>query len=303
MYMRRCLQLARLGWQDAPPNPMVGAVLVCNGRIIGEGYHRRCGEAHAEVNAINSVRQQKLISHSTIYVSLEPCAHYGKTPPCAQLIIDRKIQRVVVGCRDPFARVDGRGIAMLREAGINVTVGILEQECLWLNRHFITFHTLGRPYITLKWAQSKDGFIDRKRQSPDEPPVIFSTPTTRALVHRLRARNEAIAVGSRTWELDHPSLTVRYWHGRNPLRCIINHDNPPESLVKELAKKGIQTLMVEGGSQTLQSFINAGLWDEARVETAPFILGDGEKAPKIEGKEGEKLLIDGNSVHFIYKNS
>ena len=318
MYMRRCLQLARLGWQGAPPNPMVGAVLVCDGRIIGEGYHRRCGEAHAEVNAINSVRQPELISHSTIYVSLEPCAHYGKTPPCAQLIIDRKIPRVVVGCQDPFARVDGRGITMLRDAGIDVTVGVLEEECLWLNRRFITFHTMGRPYITLKWAQSKDGFIDSERNNSTIPPVTFSTSTTQALVHQLRAENESIVVGHRTWELDKPSLTVRHWHGRNPLRFVIGHTikgetrginsdvkwvKSPEALVKELAESGVQTLLVEGGAQTLQSFIDAGLWDEARIETAIFNLNEGVKAPRIEGREGEKLLIDGNSIRFIYKIS
>lgn len=320
MYMRRCLQLAQCGREGAAPNPMVGAVIVHKGKIIGEGYHRRCGEAHAEVNAIASVARPELLSESTIYVSLEPCAHYGKTPPCAQLIIDKHIPHVVVGCRDPFAQVDGRGIAMLEKAGVEVRVGILEKECLWLNRRFITFHTLHRPYITLKWAQSQDGYIDHTRQSDQEPPVHFSTSATQAMVHKLRAENEAILVGRRTWELDHPSLTVRHWHGRNPRPIVLSHrgvviggnsiaingETDKERLnllMAELHKMGIQTLLVEGGSQTLQSFINANLWDEARIETSPIRLGDGVKAPLIDGKITEKLLIDGNSIAHIYKNS
>lgn len=320
MYMRRCLQLAQCGREGVAPNPMVGAVIVHKGKIIGEGYHRRCGEAHAEVNAIASVARPELLSESTIYVSLEPCAHYGKTPPCAQLIIDKHIPHVVVGCRDPFAQVDGRGIAMLEKAGVEVRVGILEKECLWFNRRFITFHTLHRPYITLKWAQSQDGYIDRTRQSDQEPPVHFSTSATQAMVHKLRAENEAILVGRRTWELDHPSLTVRHWHGRNPHPIVLSHrgvviggnsiaingetdEERLNLLMAELHKMGIQTLLVEGGSQTLQSFINANLWDEARIETSPIRLGDGVKAPLIDGKITEKLLIDGNSIVHIYKNS
>ncbi|MBQ8968388.1 MAG: bifunctional diaminohydroxyphosphoribosylaminopyrimidine deaminase/5-amino-6-(5-phosphoribosylamino)uracil reductase RibD [Bacteroidaceae bacterium] len=324
MYMRRCLQLARCGRPGAAPNPMVGAVVVCDGRIIGEGYHRQCGGPHAEVNAIASVSEgdQPLLRQSTLYVSLEPCAHYGKTPPCAQLIIDRGIPRVVVGCRDPFARVDGRGIAMLREAGVEVRVGVLEQECLWLNRRFITFHTQHRPYITLKWAQSEDGYIDRLRECADVPPVHFSTPLTQALVHKLRARNEAILVGRRTWELDRPSLTVRLWNGRNPMRVVLGggkwtidgadgrsetatqpSDGLIRALMAELYERGVQTLLVEGGAHTLQGFIDAGVWDEARVETAPLILGEGVRAPEIGGKCVKKLLIDGHSITHIYKNS
>ena len=312
-YMRRCLQLARLGWQGAPPNPMVGAVVVCDGRIIGEGYHRKCGGPHAEVNAIGNVRQPELLCRSTIYVSLDPCAHYGKTPPCAKLIIDSRIPRVVVGCRDPFAKVDGRGIGMLQEAGIEVKVGVLEQECLWLNRRFITFHTKHRPYITLKWAQSNDGFIDRARKSANEPAEVFSTNTTRTLVHKLRAENEAILVGRRTWELDRPSLTTRHWHGQDPMRIVLSSKGStiegnlaakglPE-LMDELYRRGIQSLLVEGGRETLQSFIDTDLWDEARIETAGFNIENGIKAPQIKGCEGEKLLIDGNSIQYIYKIS
>ena len=324
-YMRRCLQLARRGRLGAAPNPMVGAVAVCEGRIIGEGFHQRCGEAHAEVNAIRSVREEDrpLLRRSTLYVSLEPCAHYGKTPPCAQLIIDTGIPHVVVGCRDPFARVDGRGITMLREAGVEVREGVLEEECRQLNRRFITFHTQHRPYITLKWAQSEDGFIDRRRESPEEPPVHFSTPTTQALVHQLRAGHEAILVGRRTWELDRPSLTVRHWHGRSPLPVVLSsspvgnetngtttppHTPPlvygdPKAAAAGLWEKGVQSLLVEGGAQTLQSFINAGLWDEIRVETAPLHLETGIQAPHPPAAVSETFRIDGNRIDVYRKTS
>ena len=324
-YMRRCLQLARCGRLGAAPNPMVGAVIVHDGRIIGEGYHRRCGEGHAEVNAIASVAEKDrgLLKQSTIYVSLEPCAHYGKTPPCAQLIIDTGIPCVVVGCRDPFARVDGRGISLLREAGILVREGVLEQECLHLNRRFITFHTLHRPFVTLKWAQSEDGFIDCDRTSCAELPVCFSTPATRALVHQLRAEHDAILVGRRTMELDCPSLTVRYWNGKNPLPIVIGkggfkigddfsacHTVLPHSLsetsllstlLEELWKRGIQSLLVEGGAQTLQGFIDEGLWDEARIETAPMQLNGGVAAPHIDGTMVKKAEFDGNCIVFLQK--
>ncbi|MBQ7571833.1 MAG: bifunctional diaminohydroxyphosphoribosylaminopyrimidine deaminase/5-amino-6-(5-phosphoribosylamino)uracil reductase RibD [Bacteroidaceae bacterium] len=310
-YMRRCLQLARCGRQGAAPNPMVGAVVVCDGRIIGEGYHQRCGGPHAEVNAIRSVKEPELLRRSTIYVSLEPCAHYGKTPPCAKLIIEMGIPTVVVGCRDPFPKVDGRGIDLLREAGIEVRVGILEKECLWLNRRFITFHTLHRPYITLKWAQSRDGLLDRRRESAEEPPARLSSPVTQTLVHRLRALNKAILVGRRTWELDRPGLNVRLWTGEDPQRIVLSSSpvccdsvaTDITSLLTLLYEQGVQTLLVEGGAQTLQSFIDQGLWDEARIETSPQALGDGIPAPHITGKKGEKLLIGGHIIAYIYKNS
>ena len=317
-YMRRCLQLAKCGEEGAAPNPMVGAVVVYDGRIIGEGYHQHCGGPHAEVNAIRSVRNPELLSRSTIYVSLEPCAHYGKTPPCAQLLIDKGIRRVVVGCRDPFPKVDGRGIDMLRKAGIEVREGVLEEECLWLNRRFITFHTLRRPYITLKWAQSCDGFLDRLRSSDKEPAARLSSPTTQTLVHRLRSLNDAILVGRRTWELDHPLLDVRHWTGRNPQPIVLSSNCSVCSdaiatyatvatnltdLLARLYAEGVQRLLVEGGRQTLQTFIDEGLWDEARIETAPTTLGSGVTAPQISGRKGEKLLIDGRQIAHIYKNS
>ena len=219
-YMRRCIQLARNGICHAAPNPMVGAVIVRDGKIIGEGYHVRCGEGHAEVNAIASVKDESLLKDATIYVSLEPCSHYGKTPPCADLIIRKGIPRVVVGCVDPFSLVAGRGIQKLRDAGIEVTVGVLEKECRELIRAFVTFNLKKRPYITLKWAQSADGFLDIRRE--DGNAVRLSTPLSTLAVHKMRAEQKAILVGRRTALLDNPSLTVREWYGQNPLRLVID---------------------------------------------------------------------------------
>ena len=292
-WMRRCLDLARCGRYGAPPNPMVGAVIVCNGRIIGEGYHRRCGEAHAEVNAVNSVRpaDRPLLRHSTIYVSLEPCAHFGRTPPCAELIARLGIPHVVVGCVDPFARVQGRGIAMLREAGCDVTVGVLDAECRELNRRFFVFHTHHRPYITLKWAQSSDGFIDRQRSGG--MPARLSSPRSLMEVHRLRAQHGAILVGHTTLRLDHPRLDVRCWPGASPRRLVLGHVSPDElpggfeafadrsELLDTLYRDGVQSLLVEGGAQTLASFLADGVWDEARVEVTGTALGDGVAAPVV----------------------
>lgn len=290
-WMRRCLDLARCGRYGAPPNPMVGAVIVYGGRILGEGYHARCGEAHAEVAAVRAVREadKALLPASTLYVSLEPCAHYGRTPPCAELIARLGIGRVVVGCVDPFARVRGRGIAMLREAGCDVTVGVLEAECRELNRRFITCQTHRRPYVMLKWAQSADGFLDRRRTGGQ--PVALSTPRTLMAVHRLRAQSGAILVGHATLRLDRPRLDVRHWAGPAPLRLVLGRVEPDElpegfeafadrdAMLSELYRRGVQTLLVEGGARTLQSFIADGLWDEARVELASQLLGDGVAAP------------------------
>ena len=301
-YMRRCIQIARNGCQDAAPNPMVGAVIVCDGKIIGEGYHARCGEAHAEVNAIRSVRQPELLSRSTLFVSLEPCAHYGKTPPCADLIVQKRIPRVVIGCQDPFAKVDGLGIKKLRDAGCEVTVGILEQECRQLIRRFITFHTQQRPYVTLKWAESSDGFIDAEREGGS--PVKLSSDLSMMLVHKRRAEHSAILVGTRTALKDNPTLTVRQWYGRNPVRVVIDRHNAlPDDLhlfddqaptvvwrdgslpqlLHNLYERGLQSLLVEGGSRLLQSFIDEGLWDEAFVELSPAVLQRGVPAPTMPG--------------------
>ena len=227
-YMARCLQLAMNGRFGAAPNPMVGAVIVHDGRIIGEGYHRQCGGPHAEVNAVRSVKDERLLRESTMYVSLEPCAHYGKTPPCADMIVEKGIPRVVIGCRDSFDQVDGKGIQKLREAGVEVIVGVLEKECLELNKAFFTYHGKQRPYITLKWAQSADGYIDLARNGAENEDkgeaVRFSTDETAIRVHRLRALSDAILVGRRTAMLDNPSLTTRMWPGANPLRLVIDRN-------------------------------------------------------------------------------
>ena len=261
-YMHRCLQLAQNGQQNAKPNPMVGAVIVAQGRIIGEGYHVRCGQGHAEVNAFASVsvEDEKLLGEATMYVSLEPCSHHGKTPPCADLIIKKGVKRVVVGCVDEFAEVQGRGIRKLRDAGIEVTVGVLEDECKALNRRFFTFHRLQRPYIILKWAQTANGFMDDHGQA-----LAISSPFTQMLSHKLRAEEDAILVGRVTEEREHPQLTVRQWVGPNPKRLVIDHQHPLN--LESLHAHNIQSLIVEGGRKTLDAFLAQGLWDEIRVET------------------------------------
>ena len=280
-YMRRCLQLAANGIQGARPNPMVGAVISLppapskgrgSWRIIGEGYHVRCGQGHAEVNAFASVKPEDelLLKDATIYVSLEPCSHYGKTPPCADLIIKKGVRRVVVGTIDPFAEVQGRGIKKLQDAGIEVTVGVLEKECQWLNRRFFTYHSKHRPYIILKWAQTANGFIDDHGKA-----LQISNEQTQMLSHQLRAEEDAILVGHTTDVREHPQLTVRHWHGPNPKRVVLTHQRPLSQLIEDLYQQGIQSLIVEGGRQTHESFLAAGLWDEIRVETGTVIVSDG----------------------------
>ena len=277
-YMRRCIQLALNGRQNAKPNPMVGAVIVsADGRIIGEGYHVRCGEGHAEVNAFASVSQkdEALLKEATMYVSLEPCSHYGKTPPCADLIIRKGVRRVVVGCIDEFAEVQGRGIKKLQDAGIEVQVGVLEEECKALNRRFFTFHREKRPYIILKWAQTANGFIDDQYK-----PVQISNDFTKMLSHKLRAEEDAILVGRVTNERDHPQLTVRDWRGQDPKRLVIDHAHPLN--LESLHAHNIQSLIVEGGAETLRSFLMQNLWDEIRVETnTTMTVSGGTRAPQI----------------------
>lgn len=281
IYMQRCLQLARNGLQNAKPNPMVGAVIVSeDNRIIGEGYHARCGEGHAEVNAFASVRpeDEHLLGGATIYVSLEPCSHYGKTPPCADLIISKGVKRVVCGCIDPFAKVQGRGIRKIREAGIEVTVGVLEEECKAINKRFFTFNTLRRPYILLKWCQSINGFIDNCFQ-----PTMLSTPLTQMLSHKLRAEEDAILVGHTTDKRDHPQLNIRHWSGKNPKRLVLSHETSIDEILSKLYEAHCLSLIVEGGAKTHQSFLERGLWDELRVETAPLVFADGTRAPHLPG--------------------
>ena len=289
LYMQRCLQLARHGWRTAPPNPMVGALIVADGRIIGEGFHVRCGEGHAEVNAFAAVQpaDEPLLTQATLYVSLEPCSHFGKTPPCADLIIRKGIRRCVVGCIDPFDKVKGRGIDKLRQAGIDVEVGVLENECRALNKHFFTFHQQHRPFVTLKWAQTADGFIGRKDQTPDNP-LTISNPLTRMLCHKRRAEHQAIMVGSHTMQTDAPRLNVRLWSGDNPIPLVLTRANGPlPDQLRRLWTQGVQTLLVEGGRETLQSFIDEGLWDEAYVETGtrPLDGSDGVPAPRLHGAQ------------------
>lgn len=337
-FMRRCLQLAELGAGTTAPNPMVGAVIVCDGKIIGEGYHHKCGEAHAEVNAIASVKKPELLERSTIYVSLEPCSHFGKTPPCADLIISKKIPNVVVGMVDPFGKVNGNGINKLLNAGCNVKVGVLEDECRKLNRAFITFHEKRRPYIILKWAESNDGFIDTKRTADNNKPVWLTNDACRALVHRWRAESGAIMVGYNTALLDNPQLNVRAWAGPNPLRIVTDrnlqlpdslalfdhsqptwrlnslNDNATENLLnvklpwdsnmlptlmQKLYESNINQLIVEGGSRLLQSFIDCGLWDEARIFKGNMELKDGVKSPTLSGHITGNRDIDGTRLTII----
>ena len=336
-YMRRAIQLAKNGIENASPNPMVGAVIVCNGKIIGEGYHRRCGEGHAEVNAVASVKDKNLLQQSTIYVTLEPCSHYGKTPPCAQLIIDNKIPNVVIGSLDPFEKVSGRGVKMLQDAGINVITGVLESDCKALNPRFIKAHSLKRPFITLKWAQSLDGFIDINRNITETPAKI-STDITSMLVHKIRSHHDAIMVGSETIIRDNPRLNNRLWSGRNPIIVVADRrmripadaqifsyspiylspqkreDLPcdtkwikiPENAtisnyLELLYNSGITSLLVEGGSNLLQAFINSGLWDIARIETSPIKFhekGD-KKAPQIHCNTHSESIIDNNKITYL----
>ena len=334
-FMARCLELAACGRGNTSPNPMVGAVVVRDGKIIGEGYHRKCGEGHAEVNAIAAVKDPSLLRDATLYVSLEPCSHYGKTPPCSKLIIDKGIPRVVVACGDPFPEVSGRGIRMLREAGVEVVTGVMEREAMALNRAFMTVQRLGRPFVLLKWAQSADGYLDAPHTDASVPPVVFSDAAHARMVHKLRSEFAAILVGTRTALLDDPSLTVRRWAGPSPVRVVIDracrlprglhlfdHSVPTlvftekkmaaeenlefipldfsapsilPALLAELAARKLDSLLVEGGATLLNSFLAESLWDEARVEISPLRLGDGVKAPILEGKtlsriSGERIF-------------
>lgn len=297
LMMRRAIQLARNGRLDTSPNPMVGCVIAVGDRIIGEGYHRRCGEGHAEVNAVASVKDRSQLHEATAYVTLEPCSHYGKTPPCAKLLIDSGLKRVVIGSGDPNAKVNGRGIAMLRDAGIEVISGVLEDECRAINPHFMTSFSADRPYVMLKWAQSRDGYMDVRRDA-DASPFVFSTPLNRAIVHRLRATHDAIMVGSRTAELDRPSLTVRDWAGRNPRRLVADAREEIPDMLRRLRSEGVTSLLIEGGPTLLRSFIDSGMWDEARIEVSPQQLGSmgAAKAPIIPALPTSETIIDSHRI-------
>lgn len=298
--MQRALQLARRGYGFASPNPMVGAVITdASGRIIGEGWHRRWGGPHAEVNAVASVTDKTLLRQSTIYVTLEPCSHYGKTPPCAKLLIDSGFRRVVIGCTDPFPQVSGRGVAMLREAGIEVEVGVLRKECEALNVKFMYAHRHARPYVLLKWAQSADGFV----AGAEGEPLQLSNPVSRVFMHRLRAGYDAIMVGTGTILTDNPQLTCRLWpsrrlrpvvldaHGHvaadrdllaNPDAIVLRRDLKLPELLSLLYKEySVTSLMVEGGPRLLQSFLDQGLAQAIRIEVSPLMVGEGVAAPRL----------------------
>jgi len=329
-YIRRCIELAQNGLGTTYPNPLVGSVIVYEDKIIGEGWHKKSGEPHAEVNAVNSVKDKSLLKKATIYVSLEPCSHFGKTPPCCDLIIQNKIPNVVVGTIDPNIKVAGNGIKKLMEAGIHVTVGILEEECNELNKRFFTFHEKKRPYIILKWAESQDGFI-APMEKLEKKPVWITNQYSRQLVHKWRTEEQAILVGTQTAIDDNPKLNARDWSGNNPIRLVIDQNNRipkgshvfdnqattilfsksrdtvknentifeiidfekdiAEQIVQILYQHQIQSVIIEGGRQTLQTFIDANLWDEARVFVGNIKLKEGTKAPTLAKNQFKKQSI------------
>ena len=314
-YIARCIEIARRGEYYVAPNPMVGAVLVgADGTILAEGWHEKYGEAHAEVNCFKHFEQSITnLKDCTLFVSLEPCSHYGKTPPCAKLIIEKGVGRVVVGMLDPNPLVAGKGVQLLRDAGIEVVVGVMEKECRELNKRFLCLHEKHRPYVILKWAQTADGFIDRKREVGYGLPVTehlngalaISTPQTKKIVHRMRAENMAIMVGTNTVLLDNPRLLNTHWQGRNPIRVTVDRHNriPADArifsdgietivyrdrtdwpyILENLAKRNIHSILVEGGTTLLNHILETGIWDEIHVEVAQELtIGDGVAAPKID---------------------
>lgn len=314
-YMRRCLQLAELGLGSTSPNPMVGAVIARDGRIIGEGYHHRCGEAHAEVNAINSVNDKELLKSSTLYVNLEPCSHFGKTPPCADAIIRYGIPKVVIGSIDYHDKVNGAGVRKLREAGVEVVENICREECEELNRRFFTFHRKHRPYIILKWAQTRDGYMDIDRRNGNVNSYWITNYALKVLAHKWRGEEDAILVGWRTMQNDRPQLTTREYPGKNPQRfvmqrgdevdaplsCTAVHDNAEEA-VRELYERNIQSVIIEGGKNTLEKFLMAGLWDEARILVGNQQWGGGLPAPKLLGIPDKTVNIDDNQLMYVRRH-
>lgn len=336
-YMLRALQLAKLGGVATKSNPLVGAVIVLNNQIIGEGYHQKYGEAHAEVNAVNAVKDKSLLKDATIYVTLEPCSHFGKTPPCADLLIRSEFKRVVIAQIDPFSEVSGRGVEKLRNAGIQVDCGILEKEARELNKRFITFHTKKRPYITLKWAQTSDGFIDRDRSISQRNGINWiSQPETQVVTHQIRSTEQAILVGWRTIQNDNPSLTTRAFKGANPLRIVIDpqlqapkeatvftdglntivlnlledkevqsvtyvkmNNLGPESVLKFLFENNLHSVLIEGGATTISHFIEAGLWDEALVITGKTTFNSGLKAPILSKTPIKTVQFGKDSLNYF----
>mgnify|MGYP003575927771 FL=1 len=331
-YIKRCIELAQNGLGTTYPNPMVGSVIVYDDQIIGEGWHKKAGEPHAEVNAVKSVKDKSLLKKATIYVSLEPCSHFGKTPPCCDLIIANEIPNVVVGTVDPNEKVAGKGILKLIEAGANVTVGVLEDECNEMNKRFFTFHQKKRPYIILKWAESQDGFLaPEKANNQDRKPIWITNTYSRQLVHKWRTEEQAILVGTQTVIDDNPKLNARDWSGNNPVRVVIDRENKiddnsfifddtvktiifsnenkkistantqfevidfSKNIIPEildvLYKNQIQSIIIEGGRRTLQSFIDENIWDEARIFAGKPSFGNGTQAPIISRKNNTKTTI------------
>ena len=340
-YLKRCIELAKQGLGNTYPNPLVGSVIVYNGNIIGEGYHKKCGEAHAEVNAVNSVKDKSLLCKSTLYVNLEPCSHIGRTPACSTMIIANKIPKVVIGSIDSFSKVSGKGVEMLKQAGIDAKVGILEKECRNLNKRFFTFHEKKRPYIILKWAQTKDGFIDIIRTNKNQTGEWITNELSRALVHKWRSEESSIMVGTDTANMDNPRLDVREWTGKNPLRISIDRklrltkklnildDTIPTiiyngvknsksvntefikidfdkniipEILKDLHSRDIQSVIIEGGEKLLNSFIKENLWDEARIFVGNKYFKNGIKAPLIKLENPEKQMIDDSELIISYNN-
>lgn len=332
--MKRALELAELGRGYVSPNPMVGCVIEHQGKIIGEGYHQKYGEAHAEVNAIRAVKDHSLLSESTAYVTLEPCAHHGKTPPCADLLIEHNLKRVVIASRDPFEQVDGKGIEKLEKVGVQLSIGILEGEAIKLNERFFTSIQKQRPYVILKWAQTSDGFVARENYDSK----WISSPQSRQLVHKWRTEEDAILVGKNTAIYDNPSLTAREWAGRNPIRVLLDSNlevkkdsnlfnsdaktlvlnalkeekiknvewiktemNNPWSVLRKLHEHRIQSVIIEGGSEVLNSFINENCWDEARVFVSESTFEKGISAPVIDQSVAEEEIIFNDRL-ITYRN-
>lgn len=341
-HIQRCIELAKNGLGTTSPNPMVGCVVVYDDIIIGEGYTSPYGGNHAEVNAIESVKDKSLLQKSTFYVSLEPCNHYGKTPPCSDLIIKSKIPKVVVGTVDEHSLVAGKGIEHLKKNGCEVIVGVLEDECKEINKRFFTFHVKKRPYIVLKWAETQDGFIDMLREKgAEKKPNWISNTYSRQLTHKWRSEEHAILVGTNTVITDNPKLNVRNWYGKSPIRLILDNSlrisldshvfdgsvktivftsskslftdkkenlivehidysgNVPQQICDVLYEKNIQSVLIEGGSQTLRGFINTDLWDEVRIFIGNKKFSKGLKAPKIEGVLKSLDKIDGDILKII----
>jgi diaminohydroxyphosphoribosylaminopyrimidine deaminase/5-amino-6-(5-phosphoribosylamino)uracil reductase len=341
-YIKRCIELAANGLGNVAPNPMVGCIIVNNNTIIGEGYHVKYGESHAEVNAINSVKDKSQLKNSTLYVNLEPCCHFGKTPPCTEIILKYKIPKVIIGTTDCFIKVNCKGIEMLIKAGVDVKAGVLENECKELNKRFFTFHEKKRPYIFLKWAQTTDGFIDAERNPQNiGSPVWINDEITRLLVHKWRSEEQAIIIGRVTAINDNPKLTTREWKGKNPLRIVLDKNlvlnenlnlldgstptlvftsisksarknteyvlidfskNVPEEIIKELFKRNIQSLIIEGGKILLESFIKENLWDEVCILIGNKNFGKGLEAPKIKGNLISESFSENDKLYF-YKNN